>query len=73
MVRLSYLSPKTEVRESMMGGSASPKTMLTIAEGADIQAGQPRANALRTTRSTLAILSDDAAFAPLAENGSARE
>jgi hypothetical protein len=70
---LSYLSPKTEVRESIMGGSAPPNTMLTIAEGADIQAGQPHATALRTTRSTLAILSDDAAFAPLAENGSARE
>jgi hypothetical protein len=36
-------------------------------EGADF------ANALRTTRSTLPILRDDAAFLSLAENGSARD
>ena len=33
MIRLSYLSPKTEVRESIVGGSASPKTQ--------VQAGKP--------------------------------
>jgi hypothetical protein len=60
-------------RKSIKGGSASPKTMVTIAEGADIQPGQPHANALRTTRSTLAILRDDAAFLSLAENRGARE
>jgi hypothetical protein len=37
MIPLSYLSPKTEVRESVIGGSISPKTILTIAEGADIR------------------------------------
>src|SRR4029077_20494855 len=41
------------------------------------QAGKPsgscRTNALRTTRSTLAILRDDAAFLSLAENRGARE
>src|SRR4029077_11552946 len=37
------------------------------------QAGKPHANALRTTRSTLAILRDDTVFIPLAENGSTRE
>jgi hypothetical protein len=39
-----FLSPKIEVRESIMGGSASPKTMLAIAEDADIrgQAGCQR-------------------------------
>jgi hypothetical protein len=48
MMPLSYLSRKTEVRETIMGGSAgkpgrcfasvtAPKTMLTIAEGANIR------------------------------------
>ena len=37
MMPLSYLSRKTEVRESILGGSAFPRTMLTIAEGADIR------------------------------------
>src|SRR5882724_13573546 len=73
MIRLSYLSPKTEVRESIEGGSASPKTMLAIAEGANIRRGSLHANALRTTRSTVAILCDEAALLSLAKNGSARE
>ena len=46
--------------------------MLAIAESADIRVDK-HANALRTTRSTLAILHDDAAFLSLAENGGARE
>src|SRR5436190_6112026 len=37
------------------------------------QAGKPHANALRTTRSTLAILCDEAALLPLGQNGSAGE
>jgi hypothetical protein len=44
--------------------------MLTIA---GYQAGKPHANALRTTRSSVAILSDDAAFLSLAENRGAKE
>ncbi len=83
MVRLSYLSPETEAEEHK-GGSAGkpgrcfasvtvPKTMLAIAEGAKYQPGTPSGNALRTTRSTLAILPDDTAFVPLSKNGSARE
>ena len=50
-------------------GAGAPSRRRPTARGRAVSI----ANALRTTRSTLAILRDDAAFVPLAENGSARE
>jgi len=64
-----------EVRQSIVGGSASPKTMSKAIAQAQMSDGEAAyfANALRTTRSTLAILRDDSAFVSLAENRSPRK
>jgi hypothetical protein len=51
---------------STAGGSASPKTMLAMPKVKNIRRASREANALRTTRSTLVILRDDAALLSLA-------
>ena len=88
MIQLSYRSLKTEVRESIIGGSVgkpgrclasvtAPKTMMEPARprAADIgpRAGRLHCQRVEDNAFRLDILRDDAAFVPLSKNRSARE
>jgi hypothetical protein len=73
MVRLSYRSPQDGSAREHHGWIGFSEGDVGNRRRRKYQAGKPHANALRTTRSTLAILRDDTAFIPLSESGSARE